>query len=111
MAKQIKDISNQKNQIKNAVTLATLHSSKGLEFDTVFIIDANEGIMPFKKAVLPQEIEEERRMFYVGMTRAKNNLYLSSVKYYSKNNNDVSRFIKESKRKHIEKHTRWLTIF
>lgn len=103
--KQIKDISNQKNQIKNAVTLATLHSSKGLEFDTVFIIDANEGIMPFKKAVLPQEIEEERRMFYVGMTRAKNNLYLSSVKYYSKNNNDVSRFIKESKRKHIEKQT------
>ena len=47
----------------NAVTLATLHSSKGLEFENVYIIDANEGIMPYKKAVLEKDIEEERRLF------------------------------------------------
>ncbi|SER56508.1 ATP-dependent helicase [Lachnobacterium bovis] len=101
--KQIKEVSNKKNQVENAITLATLHSSKGLEFDIVFIIDVNEGVMPFKKAVLPQEIEEERRMFYVGMTRAKYDLYLSSVKCFSKNNNDISRFIKETKKKYISK--------
>ncbi len=44
---------------------------KGLEYDNVYIIDVNEGIMPYKKAVLDNEVEEERRMFYVGMTRAK----------------------------------------
>lgn len=59
-----------------AVHLATLHASKGLEFDTVFLVDVNEQIVPYKKAVLDQEVEEERRMFYVGMTRAKNRLYL-----------------------------------
>ena len=64
----------------NAVTLATLHSSKGLEFENVYIIDANEGIMPYKKAVLEKDIEEERRLFYVGMTRAKTSLSVYSVK-------------------------------
>ena len=48
-----------------------MHSSKGLEFDIVFIIDANEGVCPHKKAILDEDIEEERRMFYVAMTRAK----------------------------------------
>jgi DNA helicase-2/ATP-dependent DNA helicase PcrA len=63
-----------------SVTIATMHSSKGLEFDTVFIVDANEGITPHKKAVLPEDIEEERRLFYVAMTRAKKALYIFSAK-------------------------------
>ena len=56
--------------------MTTMHSSKGLEYDTVFIIDANEGITPHKKAVFDVDIEEERRMFYVAMTRAKKKLYI-----------------------------------
>ena len=77
------------------VTLTTMHSSKGLEFDTVFIIDANEGVCPHKKAVLDTDIEEERRMFYVAMTRAKRHLYIYSA--YEKYNKtlDVSRFLIE----------------
>ena len=53
-----------------AVRLSTLHGSKGLEFDAVFILDVDERVMPYKKAVLEADLEEERRMFYVGMTRA-----------------------------------------
>ncbi len=69
--KQMKLMALSKESDPNAVTLATLHSSKGLEFENVYIIDANEGIMPYKKAVLEKDIEEERRLFYVGMTRTK----------------------------------------
>lgn len=86
-----------KNSVqKEGVTLATLHSAKGLEYEVVYIVDVNEKIMPYKKAVLSQEIEEERRMFYVGMTRAKSKLYLSSVKEYNGKNVEISRFIKEA---------------
>ncbi len=58
----------------DGVRLLTMHGSKGLEYDTVFIPDANDGIMPHKKAMTDAEQEEERRMFYVAMTRAKNDL-------------------------------------
>ena len=86
-----------KNSVqKEGVTLATLHSAKGLEYEVVYIVDVNEKVMPYKKAVLSQEIEEERRMFYVGMTRAKSKLYLSSVKEYNGKNVEISRFIKEA---------------
>lgn len=78
--KQMKLMALSKESDPNAVTLATLHSSKGLEFENVYIIDANEGIMPYKKAVLEKDIEEERRLFYVGMTRAKTSLSVYSVK-------------------------------
>ena len=72
----------QKQSVKTgpAVTFSTLHSSKGLEFPLVFIIDINEGIIPHKKASLQSDMEEERRMFYVGMTRASEKLYLCSIK-------------------------------
>ena len=56
--------------------LATMHASKGLEYDTVYLIDCNDGITPHDKAVLPEDIEEERRLFYVAMTRAKNHLII-----------------------------------
>lgn len=82
---------------KACVTLATLHSAKGLEYENVYLIDVNEGIMPYKKAVLDAEIEEERRMFYVGMTRAKKNLHLFSVKQLNQKDADISRFIAESR--------------
>lgn len=81
---------------KEAVTLATFHSAKGLEFDTVHIIDANEGVTPYKKAVLPAEMEEERRMFYVGVTRAKKKLHLYAVKKINNHDAEVSRFLIEA---------------
>ena len=62
---------NKKNGEKEGVNLMTMHAAKGLEFDTVFVIEANEGSCPYKKATTDEEIEEERRLFYVAMTRAK----------------------------------------
>ncbi len=62
---------------KKGVVLTTIHSSKGLEFDTVFIAGAVEGLIPLASPKNVQELEEERRLFYVGLTRAKNNLYIS----------------------------------
>ena len=80
----------------NKVILMTLHSAKGLEYENVYIIDVNEGVMPYKKAVLEPEVEEERRMFYVGMTRAKKNLHLFSVRQLNHKDAEISRFIKEA---------------
>ena len=73
----------------------TMHAAKGLEFDTVFVIEANEGSCPYKKAIADEEIEEERRLFYVAMTRAKRKLIISYVK--EKNGKDMtpSRFVSE----------------
>ena len=64
----------------DGVKLMTFHSSKGLEFDIVYIIDVNEGSVPYKKAKGIDEIEEERRMFYVAMTRARNKLFICYCK-------------------------------
>ena len=71
---------NKKNGEKEGVNLMTMHAAKGLEFDTVFVIEANEGSCPYKKAIADEEIEEERRLFYVAMTRAKRKLVISYVK-------------------------------
>lgn len=71
---------NKKNGEKEGVNLMTMHAAKGLEFDTVFVIEANEGSCPYKKATANEEIEEERRLFYVAMTRAKRKLVISYVK-------------------------------
>ncbi len=80
---------------KDSVLLTTFHSAKGLEFDTVFIIDVNENVMPYKKALLDQEIEEERRMFYVGMTRAIRRLYLLHSGKIRNKEMEPSRFLSE----------------
>lgn len=82
---------------KDAVCLSTLHSAKGLEYHTVFIIDVNENIMPYKKAVLDADMEEERRMFYVGMTRAKKRLYLLYSRKIRNKEMEPSRFLAETK--------------
>ena len=90
--------SEQKREEKDRVVLATFHSAKGLEYEVVYIVDVNEKIMPYKKAVLQEDIEEERRMFYVGMTRAKKKLCLCSVKSMNNHDMEVSRFIAELKK-------------
>lgn len=77
------------------VSLLTLHGAKGLEYELVFIIEGNEGSIPYRKAKLNQEIEEERRMFYVGMTRAKTRLIISYVKEKNGKALSPSRFIEE----------------
>ncbi len=84
---------NQKNV--DGVILTTFHASKGLEFDVVILMDANEGITPHKKAVVPEDMEEERRMFYVAMTRAKSYLHIFYVKQRYNKELAASRFVGE----------------
>ena len=79
-----------------AIRLSTLHGAKGLEFEAVFLVDVNEKLMPYKKAVLDADLEEERRMFYVGMTRAKQRLYLFWSRQIHNKEMEPSRFLAES---------------
>lgn len=83
------------NKDNDSITIATMHSSKGLEFKVVYIMDASEGITPHKKAVLPADIEEERRLFYVAMTRAKEYLVILNAKERYNKVMQRSRFIEE----------------
>ncbi len=83
---------------KDAVTLMTLHSAKGLEFPVVFIVGMEEGLFPHSRSMLnPNELEEERRLMYVGVTRAKEKLYLTYARqrlyFGTRSNNLVSRFL------------------
>ena len=80
---------------KAGVSLMTMHGSKGLEFEAVFIPTVNEGVCPYRKAVQSGAIEEERRMLYVAMTRAKKHLHLSFVKERFHKEIGLSRFITE----------------
>jgi len=82
-------------KMTDAVMLATMHSAKGLEYEVVILPDANEGITPYKRAVSEEELEEERRMFYVAMTRAKKYLHIFSVIRMHGKESEVSRFVKE----------------
>lgn len=92
------------NKGKPAVTLSTLHSTKGLEFDRVYLMDLVEGILPASDAVKAIEqkqfaaMEEERRLFYVGITRAKHKLELLSVQYQNQQEVLPSRFVVELSR-------------
>ncbi|GEN48292.1 DNA helicase PcrA [Ligilactobacillus pobuzihii] len=85
---------------QNEVTMMTLHAAKGLEFPVVFLIGMEEGIFPLSRAMTDEdELEEERRLAYVGITRAQQELFLtnafSRMLYGRKQNNPTSRFIEE----------------
>lgn len=88
------------NESGGAVTLMTLHSAKGLEFDVVFLVGMEEGVFPITRALFDENaLEEERRLAYVGITRAKKQLYLSHARtrmlYNSRSANQLSRFVGE----------------
>lgn len=92
----------------DAVNLMTIHSAKGLEFDTVFIVGAEEGIFPSKRSMdTLEDLEEERRLAYVAITRAKRKLYISHavrrMMYGSTTMNTTSRFVKEIPADYVER--------
>ena len=102
----VADIEEHKNET-NLITLMTVHSAKGLEFDNVFIIGLEEGIFPHTNSMSShEEIEEERRLAYVAVTRAKRNLELVSAKrrmlFGQENSNLPSRFISEISEENLE---------
>lgn len=93
--KELLEQNEKRKEQTQAVTLSTMHASKGLEYRVVFIMDANEGITPHHKSVMDEDLEEERRMFYVAMTRAKEKLHIFySKKRYNKQL-EPSRFVGE----------------
>ena len=81
---------------REGVVVSTLHAVKGLEYDKVYIMNVNEGSIPYRKAVLAEALEEERRLFYVGMTRAKKELMLCYVRRQYEKERDPSRFLEET---------------
>jgi len=86
-----------KNKHSNAVTLSTMHSAKGLEWEQVYLLDLVEGVIPENDQRGQKELlEEERRLFYVGMTRAKQHLTLCSMDYYNNKHVKSSRFVRET---------------
>ncbi|WP_251859733.1 ATP-dependent helicase [Clostridium sp. Marseille-Q2269] len=88
---------NKKEVDENSVILSTIHGVKGMEFKNVIIVNCNEGNIPYNKADEKVNIEEERRLFYVGITRTKENLYLTVPKAIRGKNKEASKFIKECK--------------
>lgn len=86
----------------NAVTLSTIHSAKGLEWENVYLVDLVEGIIPEQEAIkaekegVKESLEEERRLFYVGMTRAKKRVTLCTMDYYHNKRVKASRFVRET---------------
>ena len=88
------------------ITLMTLHNAKGLEFPVVFMIGMEEGIFPHARAVDSGDIEEERRLCYVGITRARENLYLTNAArrmlFGESGWNDPSRFLDEIPSEHLD---------
>lgn len=85
------------SQNDSNVVLSTIHGAKGLEFDTVFLIDIVDEEIPGSNNASDAELEEERRIFYVGMTRARENLYIFAFKERNNTDYDISPFINEIK--------------
>lgn len=93
---KLREQAKQQTVQKQGVVISTLHSIKGLEFDRVFLMDVNEGTIPYHKAATDSDVEEERRLFYVGMTRAKKELSMFYVKERHEKKLEPSRFLAES---------------
>ncbi len=93
--KTLNERKNRRSQENGGIRLMTMHGAKGLEFDTVFIMQCTEGTIPYKKAKLKPELEEERRMFYVAMTRAKRELIITYGKEKNGKETSPSRFVSE----------------
>lgn len=92
---------------KDAVNLMTIHASKGLEYNTIYIVGCEEGIFPSKKSSQsPQELEEERRLMYVAITRAEKHCFITNAKrrwlYGEEQKNEPSRFISDIDDEYIE---------
>ena len=103
----VSDVSEQKNDNEDKVTLMTMHAVKGLEYDYVFIVGVEEGLFPHNNSLESNdELEEERRLCYVAITRAKKKLYLinarSRILYGKVSSNVPSRFINEISDEYIE---------
>ncbi|MBR1377081.1 MAG: UvrD-helicase domain-containing protein [Bacilli bacterium] len=94
----VADIEEHRDDV-DTVTLMTIHSAKGLEFDYVFIVGLEEGVFPHSNSIFEGNVEEERRLCYVAITRASKKLWLVNTKermlYGERRQNEVSRFIKE----------------
>lgn len=78
------------------VNIITMHSAKGLEFEVVFIVDANQGLIPSARAIKQDEVEEERRLFYVAMTRTKKKLHIFGMRQNLGNTMQMSQFVGEA---------------
>lgn len=85
------------------IKLMTVHSSKGLEFSHVFLVRFNNGVFPSQRSIQELNLEEERRLAYVAITRAKNNLYISYVDYAFGKPVKKSMFIDEAKLNEFER--------
>lgn len=94
--RKLKEQAKRQEKTPEGVTISTLHGAKGLEYDRVYILNVNEGSIPYKKAVLETSLEEERRLFYVGMTRARKQLTLCYVIRQFEKEKEISRFIEEA---------------
>ncbi len=92
---ELKEKAKQRAQRREGITLSTMHSAKGLEYEAVFVIDVNEGVTPHHKSVLEADLEEERRLFYVAATRAKTYLHLLYMKERYHKEMFPSRFLAE----------------
>ena len=94
--KKLAEQAKKQEKKREGIVVSTLHAVKGLEYDKVYIMNVNEGSIPYKKAVLEEALEEERRLFYVGMTRAKKELTLCYVRRQYEKERDPSRFLEET---------------
>lgn len=101
---ELKQQSKKNREEKNGIVISTMHGAKGLEFDRVFLPDVNEEVIPHKKSIKEEDIEEERRLFYVAATRAKKYLHIFSTKSLYNKESVSSRFITEIEDRGGKKH-------
>ena len=101
------EVNPDENDKSEKVSMMTMHGSKGLEFPFVIIVGANEGIVPGDRSIMEGNLQEERRLFYVAMTRAKENLFISYPKIVISRGMPVpakpSRFIGEISKEYVER--------